>query len=375
MARRGNAEGTIYKRKDGRWEAAISTGDGRRRRFYGRTRGEAADKLRKAQHALSQGLPLAGERLTVGDYLARWLEESARPTLRPRVYDSYRQVVRGHLIPAFGRTRLVKLTPDAIQAYMNQKLASGLRPNTVRNHHAVLRRALTQAERWGLAPRNVARLVSPPRAPREEVKPLSPEQARRFLDAVRGHRLEALFQIALGLGLRQGEVLGLTWPTVDLEAGAVRVERTLQQYDGAYHLDEVKTALSRRTLGLPAPLVATLKTRRTEQLKSHRREVGWIGNDWHLVFTTESGAPLSGKEVRRAFKVALQDAELPAQRFHDLRHAAASFMLAQGVPLKVAQEVLGHSTIAITADTYSHLAPAATRDATERVGELLWAAR
>ena len=282
----------------------------------------------------------------------------------------------GHLKPAFGRTRLVKLTPDAIQMYMNRKLASGLSPNTVRNHHAVLRRALTQAERWGLVPRNVARLVTPPRAAREEVKPLTPEQARAFLDAVQGSRHEALYQVALGLGLRQGEVLGLTWDATDLESATLRVDRTLQRYDGAYHLDEVKTARSRRVIGVPRPLVALLKVRRTRQREERLRAgAGWAGNELNLVFTTVAGAPLYSANVTRAFQKAVEDAGLPRQRFHDLRHAAASFMLAEGVSLKVAQEVLGHSTIAVTADIYSHVMPAATRDATERVGELLAAGR
>ena len=262
----------------------------------------------------------------------------------------------------------------AVQAYMNAETKSGLSPYTVRNHHSVLRRALGQAERWGLVPRNVARLVSPPRIPHDEVRPLNPEQARRFLDAIEGHRLAPVFEVALSLGLRQGEILGLTWDAVDIEGAALRVDRSLQHYRGEFHLDEVKTARSRRVLGLPLPLAQALKAHRGAQLRERMRlGPAWQGNDWELVFTTEFGAPLSGKAVRRLFVETLEQAGLPRQRFHDLRHCAASFMLAQGVPLKVAQEVLGHSTIAITADTYAHLTPAATRDATERVGELLWA--
>jgi integrase len=373
VANRGRNEGTIYKRRDGRWEAAVSLGGGRRRRFYGSTRREAADKLRRAQTSLAQGMPLVGERLTLGQCLARWLEESARPTLRPRVYNSYRQIVSGHLTPALGHVQLAKLTPDAVQVYMNRKLASGLRPNTVRNHHAVLRRALTQAERWGLVPRNVARLVTPPRAPREEVRPLTPEQARIYIRAIEGNRLEALFQLALCLGMRQGELLGLSWRSLDLEQRTLRIERSLQRYDSAYHLDEVKTDRSRRVVGLPEVLVNVLRTHRSRQLAERMRAgPAWRGTDWELVFTSESGEPLDGQTVRRTFKRTLKAVGLPPQRFHDLRHAAASFMLAQGVPLRVAQEVLGHSTITVTADLYSHLAEAQTRDATERVGSLLW---
>ena len=165
--------GIDLQAEDGRWEAAISTGDGRRRRFYGRTRGEATEKLRRAQTALTQGLPLAGERQAVGQYLARWLEESARPALRARTFQGYEINVRRHLIPEIGRTRLVKLTPEAVQALLNRKVAGGLSPSTVRRIHATLRRALTQAERWGLVSRNVAKLVTTPRVMRPEVRPFN----------------------------------------------------------------------------------------------------------------------------------------------------------------------------------------------------------
>ena len=141
------------------------------------------------------------------------MEEVARPSLRPQVYASYRQIVLGHLKPALGNTRLTRLAPDAVPAYLNQKTAEGLAANTMRNHHSVLRRALWQAERWGLVPRNVGRLASPPRVPHHEIEPLTVAQARRFLAAVRSDRLEALYQVALARGLRQSEVLGLSGRT------------------------------------------------------------------------------------------------------------------------------------------------------------------
>ena len=371
--KRGSHEGSIYKRKDGRWAAAVSLPEGKRKHFYGKTRSDVAERLRLAQHAHSRGLPIGEERATVGQFLDRWLQESARATLRPRVFTSYRQIVEGHLTPSLGRTRLLRLTPNAIQAYMNRKIADGLSPYTVRNHHSILRRALRDAERWGLVPRNVARLVSPPRIPHAEVEPLTPEQARRFLTAVKGDRLEALYHAALALGLRQGEALGLSWADVDLDAGTVTVRASLQRYDGTYRRDEVKTPRSRRTIGLPEPLPGQLRMHRTRQLEE-RLQIGpgWIGNAWDLVFTSEAGEPLYGTKVTRDYQEQLLAAGLPPQRFHDLRHAAASFMLAQGVPLADAQRVLGHSTVAVTADVYGHIRVEATRAATERVSALLW---
>lgn len=378
MARRGANEGSIHHRTDGRWVAVVHLGydGGRRRRksFYGKSRAEVAKRLTAALRAHEQGLPLAPERLTVGVFLQRWLTQSAQPSLRPRTFQSYEMIVERHLLPAFGRIQLSRITPDAVQAYINRKLADGLDPYTVRNHHALLRRALNQAVRWGFVPRNVASLVTPPRAPREEVRPFSTAEARTFLDAIRGDRLAALYAVALGLGLRQGEVLGLTWSDLDLDAGTLTVRRTLQRYDRAYHLDEPKTLKSSRKLALPAPLVEALRAHRARQLEERLRAGPlWSGDGWNLVFTTEMGNPVSGAVVTHRFQAMLQKANLPRQRFHDLRHAAASFMLAQGVPLRVVMEVLGHSEIAVTANTYSHVMPELQREATERVGRLLWA--
>ena len=365
MSRRGRGEGSIYKRKDGRWAGAVSLPNGRQKTVYAGTRTAVREKLRQTQQQVAQGLPVADEQTRLADYLRRWLEDSARQRLRPRVFASYKQVVEGHLIPALGGVRLAKLTPAAIQQYMNEKLGAGLAPNTIKNHHSILRRALGQAERWGMVPRNVARLVSPPRVPRAEVTPLTPDQARVFLDSCTGDRIEALYVLALSLGLRQGEVLGLTWDDIDFESGEVRVRMQLQRYSGAYHLDEVKTDRSRRTISIPDEIVATMRSHRVRQAEERLRAGPlWEGDDWNLVFCTERGRPIYGAAH-------LAVAGLPRQRFHDLRHGAASFMIAAGVPLRVVQEVLGHSTIAVTADIYGHVLPEATRDATSRVVALL----
>ena len=377
MARRGANEGTVFRRKDGRWVATVSVGyeGGRRSRksFYGRTRAEVVAKKTTALRSLQQGEPMANDSVTVGVFLARWLDESVRPTLRPRTFDSYRSITRIHLIPALGQTRLAKLAPEAVQRYMNSKLAGGLSARSVQYHHAVLRRALGQAVRWGLVGRNVATLVSPPRVKHVEVRPLTPDQAREFLNAARSDRLEGVFSIALALGLRQGEVLGLTWDDVDLERRRLAVRHTLQRYGGTYHLDEPKTEKSRRTIGLPDQLVEIFERQRRRQLEDQLRiGPGWIGNHWELVFTTESGEPLYGGAVTRRFQALLKSSGLPRQRFQDLRHACASFMLAEMVPMRVVMEILGHSQIHVTANTYSHVMPELQRDATSRVSATLW---
>ena len=261
-----------------------------------------------------------------------------------------------------------------LQGYMRRKTEEGLSPRTIRNHLAVLRRALNQALRWGEVQRNVASLVTPPRTSDDEVQPLTPDEARILLDALKGDRLEALYCVALALGLRQGEVLGLAWEDVDLEDGTLRVRHTLQRYGGAYHLDEPKTSKSRRTMPIAPPLVEMLRSHRTRQIEEQLRAGPvWAENPWNLIFTTEAGRPLSNAVVTHRFQAILADAGLPRQRFHDMRHAAASFMLAQDVPLRTAMEILGHSDIATTANVYSHVGSSLQRDATEKVAAMLWA--
>ncbi len=376
MSKRGNSEGSVYKRQDGRWTACITLGysNGKRQRktAMAATRREAVQRLAQLHHAAEQGLALDADP-TVADYLQRWLKDSARATLRPRTFAGYASIVNGHLIPGLGRIRLRKLTPADVDVQLRRTADAGLSNRTVQYHHAVLRRALGQAERWGLVSRNVARLVTPPRVQRRDVRPLTPEQARLFLSGVENDRLAALYAVSLGLGLRQGEALALAWTDIDFESRTLTVRHTLQRYDGEYHLDDPKTDRSRRTISLPPQLVDALRRHRAQQ-NAVRLQVGqlWAGERWDLVFCNELGEPLDGVAVTRAFQRKLADLGLPAQRFHDLRHAAATFLIAQGVPLRVVMEILGHSTIATTADTYGHVMPELQRDATERTAAILF---
>ncbi len=376
MARRGKGEGSIFQRGDGRWSAmlTITSEDGRKRRrsFYGKTRAEVAKKLRDAQSKLDSNLPLPSDRETLGAFLTSWLESSGGTSLRPRTRSAYKQMIDQHLLPALGKTVLSRLTPGQVQAYINAKLASGLSPRTVQYQHAVLRRALNQAVRWGKATRNVAQLVSPPKVERHEIRPLTPEQARAFLGAIAEDRHATLYAIALGLGLRQGELLGLTWDDINFERETLTVRHTLQRYGRQYHLDPPKTTRSRRTIGLPTTLLQLLRAQRAQQVQERlRAEPAWKGDSWNLVFATETGEPRSGFSLNHKLQQVLADNGLPRQRFHDLRHAAATFMIAQGTDLRIVMEVLGHSQIATTANTYAHVRVEATRLAVESVDALL----
>ncbi len=372
--RRGHGEGTITQRKDGRWEAKIDLGyqDGKRKRkaFYGETRREVADQLKTALHTQQQGLPVAVERQIVGQFLTRWLEDSVRPTVRPKTYDSYAQLVRLYIGPALGHIQLGKLSPQDIQHLLNKLLKSGLSPRTVQYCHAILRISLGRAYKWSLVPRNVAQLVDPPRSRHYEMRSLSPEEARTFLNTVRGDRLEALYSVAIALGLRQGEALGLRWEDVDLDKSTLKVRYALQRIDGKPQLVEPKTARSRRTIVMPQVTVTALRAHRVRQLEE-RLACGTHWADSGLVFTSTIGTPLEPRNAFRLFQEALQRAGLPHIRFHDLRHTCASLLLAQGVHPRVVMETLGHSQISLTMDTYSHVIPALQRDAADRMNALL----
>ena len=378
MTRRGSGEGTIRQRKDGRWEARVLVTDpaGRRvrRSLLARTRAAVAAKLVEAQRAEAIGLPAVTSTSTVGEYLASWLG-AVELRVRPRTYESYELIVRVHLVPGLGALRLARLSPPQVQAFLNAKTAAGCSPRTVAYLRAVLRQALGQAERWGLVSRNVAKLVDPPRVPRREVHPFDPEEAAAFIAAIRGDRLEALYVTALGTGLRQGELLGLAWRDLDLDAGTLRVRQALQRNRSGLVLVEPKSASSHRTVALPAIVVDGLRRHRVRQLEERLAAGGrWPDDPRDLVFLSTTGTPLEGVNVTRRFQALLAEAELPRQRFHDLRHACATLLLAQGVAPRVVMETLGHSQISLTMNTYSHVVPSMARHAADRMDAALTAA-
>jgi integrase len=372
--RRGHGEGNVYRRADGRWAARVSVGyrNGKRSRrwVYGKTRGEVANKLRDTIQSHQQGSLVEPGRVTVGQFLTRWLEDCARPKLRPRTLVSYTQMIRLHIAPGLGPIPIQRLTPQQIQSWLNDRRKAGLSPRTCQYARAILRSALEQGLRWGVVSRNVSTLVESPRVPRHEIRPLQPDQARALLEAVRAHRLGALFTVALALGLRQGEALGLQWDAVDFQAGALAVRRALQRVGKQWQLVEPKSERSRRVIALPRVAVVALRAHRVRQ----KRERLLAGGDWKeagFVFTTRMGTPLDPINLTKTFKRLLRAAGLPSIRFHDLRHTAATFLLAQGVDARTIMETLGHSQISLTLNTYSHVLPSLQQDAARRMNSLL----
>jgi integrase len=360
--RRAPGEGSLTKRKDGIWAGMIDLGwqDGKRKRkfVYARTRAEAARKMADAQRDLREGRLIADERTTVEHYLRAWLE-MIEPTIAPSTHKRYGQLLRLHAYPNIGKLRLTKLEPTHLARLYARRIKAGLSPTTVLQLHRVLHHALKDAHRQGLAPRNVADLVTPPAKDEYEFITLSPEQTRRFLKAVKGGRLEALYVVALTTGMREGELLGLRWADLDLDQGALYLTRRL------------KRRTSRRQVLLVAVAVEALKLHRDRQ-GEERRRAGDRWEDSDLVFPNTVGRPINPSNfLRREFYPLLEDAGLPRMRFHDLRHSAATLLLKMGVHPKIVSELLGHTQIGITLDLYSHVTATMQRDAIEAFDELL----
>lgn len=374
-SKRGAGEGSIFRRKeDGLWVGSVDLGrrDGQRRRraVYGRTRREVQDKVATLLRAHQLGTVPSTGTGTVAQFLTTWLENSARPRLRPSTYRSYSDLITLHLIPGIGHVRLDRLAPTQVQAMLNAKVAGGLSPRRVEFMRAVLRTALNQAIKWEMLTRNAAALADSPRVTRRPVQVLSPEEAQRLLEAARGDRFEALYAVALSLGLRQGETLGLRWQDVDMKDQRLTVVYALQRVDGKLRLVEPKTARSRRSIKLPQVIAELLVEHRKRQVEDRLLAGGrWQQSD--LVFTTTIGTPLDGAMVTHRFPQLLASAGLPRIRFHDLRHSCASLLLAQGVSPRVVMETLGHSQISLTMNTYTHVMPAAQAEAANAMDRIL----
>lgn len=374
--RRAHGEGSIYRREDGRWVAMLNIGviAGRRRRraFYGATQAEVLLKLNAATHSMRRGVPVPLERQTFGAFVEKWLE-AVGPSLREPTVRRYSSLL-AHAVRTLGRISLARLTPADLQRLYDDRRKAGAAPRTILHVHRVIHRALRDAERWGDVARNVSGLVDPPRASRAQFRTLTADEARQLMRTVEGDRLEAVVVVALTTGMRMGEILGLTWRALDLDAGAVRVQASLQQTTGGLVLVEPKTARSRRQIEIESRVVAALRRHRAVQLQE-RLGAGPVWSERDFVFTTPIGGPIDGRELLRAwFRPLLARAGLPPIRFHDLRHSYASIALARGLHPKVVQEAMGHSTIAVTMDLYSHVVPSLQRDAAREMGAALFGA-
>jgi integrase len=381
---RSSGEGTV--RKDelrNRWEGRLTisydpvTGQQKRQKFTGRTRADVVRKMDEARRALANGQTTKVEKRTVQQYLDDWLANTLPGTVTTGTEGNYRNVVRLYIVPAIGAKKLATLTPGDVTKMLRDMDAAGKSTNTQRLARSVLRRALRRAEQDGLLTRNVAALADGVRVGAPEGRTLTVGQARKLLKAVKDDRLEAAYVVALTLGLRRGELLGLTWADLDLDAEkpTLTVLRSLKRTPGrGLEVSETKTKGSRRRIHLPAPTVAALRRHR-KRTAAERLVLGpsWpelpLGHD--LVFRSPVGTAVDPDNFRNATYALTKKVLGEKWSPHELRHSAASLLIAQGVDLKVVSEVLGHSSIRITADVYGHLLDDAGIVAADAMTELL----
>ncbi|WP_314175696.1 tyrosine-type recombinase/integrase [Streptomyces winkii] len=377
-----NGAGTITHRQDGRYQgrAYVETASGIRKRVsvYGRTWEEAHRNLIDLQSQEQRGVPLPDTDSTLGEYLAYWLAEEIAPHRRPKTYQGYESVVRVHLVPGLGNKRIRELRAQEVRVWLNrvreecqcckhgwdanrlpprccdagQCCEHKLSARMVQSIHAVLRNALEHAVREELITRNVAKLVKSPAPSYRTGKGLSPVQAKLVLKELRDHRLYALYVLALLLGMRRGELLGLRWSAVDLEKGTLTVVTNLQRVSGELRLVLPKTRSSERTIPLPALAVVALREHQERQAQERvTAGSGWKENG--LVFPSRLGTPFEPDNLRRSWDPVRKRLGLDL-RFHDLRHTCITLLLDLGTPVHIVQQIAGHSDHGVTMQVYAH---------------------
>jgi integrase len=343
--RRVKGEGSVYRRKDGRVVGEYEDANGRKRYITSKTKTKAEMKaaLRKLLADRDAGVAYDSEGLTVERYMDKWLD-SQRNRIRPSSFKPYEAIVRLHIKPTLGKTKLDKLTALQLETLYRQKLKDSLSARRVRYIHVTIRKALKDAVRLQILSRNVADSATPPRPVKREIKPLSKEQMRLLLDTARGDKLECLYVLAITTGMRQGELLGLQWRDVNLDNGTLRVSRSV--YDGV--ISPPKTSAGNRTIKLSKLAVAALKRHRVELAK--RRISEWV-------FPNAKGASIGHQNLHnRSWKPLLKKAGLPhSTRFHDLRHSCITLLLSKGIPVHVVSNMAGHGDPAITLAIYAHV--------------------
>lgn len=367
--KRGAGEGTFRKREDGRWEARFrytdaATGEERRGSTYGKTRAEAAAKMKEKVERAEGGAPVADSRATFAAYLETWIAGALAVSDRKESTKVlYAGLGRKHLGASdFGKITLDKLRPVDVEKLILSMREKDLSASTIRQTYTILRAALDTAVRDHLVARNVAAIIKRPGVRREEARALSAAEFARLRDALAKTRLQGLVTLMALTGLRRGEALALTWSDIDEANGIAHVRRTLSRIKGELVTTTPKTDKSRRAVPLSADALAVLRSQRT----LHREDAARLGSDRverGLVFATELGGHIDPRNALRAVLVGAKRAELPGVGLHTLRHTAASLMLQAGVPLKVVSEILGHSSISVTGDIYGHVAPEVAQDA------------
>jgi integrase len=396
-SRNPNQASSVYQGSDGYWHGRVTVGlkdngSPDRRHVMGTSKATVVKKVRALEKLRDEGrVPRVGEKWTVGRWLEHWLEHIARPSLRRSSYDAYRNAVRVHLVPALGKHRLDRLEPEHLERLYRSMVEKGASPGNAHQVHRTVRTALGEAQRRGHVVRNVAQLAKAPRVQTEPVEPYTVVEVQAILEAARKRRNSARWAVALALGLRQGEALGLRWKDVDLDTHTLRVRssRPRPKYEHGCgdvcgkkaglcparkqvneEVGETKSAAGKRVIGLPDELVAMLKLHREEQDRE-RRAAGqlWQEGDW--VFASPVGKGLNPNSDYHAWKALLKAAKVRDGRLHDARHTAATVLLVLGVPERTVMSIMGWSSTSMAA-RYQHVTDPIRRDVAKRVGGLLW---
>ncbi|MER6958433.1 site-specific integrase [Streptomyces sp. NPDC000618] len=370
--RNPNGAGTITKRKDGRFQCAVYVlqPDGTRaRKFaYGKTWSECDTKRRELLTKVDQGVPVPTRSAKLSDWLPYWLDNIVKPRRKLSTYDKYEAHVRLYLVPMLGSKRLESLSVADVRRFLTQ-LENRTTAATAKESHRVLRTALSAACREELIARNVAGLVEPPRASSRELSPWTLDETLDFLAASRKDPLYAAFVLAIAMGLRRGELVGLRWTDVDLDKRVLYVRQQTQRRRGVLYDDDTKNRRN-RALPLPAMCIAPLRWHRMRQVAAKQR-AGESWDDGGYVFATRNGRPIEPRNMYRSFTRVAESAGLRVIRLHDARHGCATLLTAAGVAPRVVMEILGHSQISITMDVYTHVVQDTQREAISHMDRLL----
>jgi integrase len=373
-------KGHLRRRGKNSWSIVLDLGrdaSGKRRQKWhavGGTKKVAERELARLVNALHTGAYIEPTRITVAEYLERWLEDYARSNVSAKTFERYAEIVRLHLTPDIGFHKLVKLQPLHIQSHYSKALqegrkdrrSGGLSKRTVLHHHRVLREALQQAVRWQLLPRNPADAVAPPRAPRIEMRALDEEHVAQLLTLAKGTSLYVPILLAVAAGLRRGEILAVRWNDIDLDRGTLAVRQSLEQTKAGLQFKQPKTQKGRRVVTLPSLVLDALRHHKAEQAKV-RLKLGTGYQDNGLVCSAADGRPMNPNSFSHHCVYFLRQSGLAGLRFHDLRHSHATLLLRQGVHPKVVSERLGHSGVGITLDIYSHVLPDMQEEAARKL--------
>ena len=367
--KRGNSEGSIYKRPNGTWSVQ-ATLQGRRLSRTFKTQRECQEWLKKTRGQIDDGMTLASTKVSLEEFLNEWLT-STKTSKALRTWQHYEQLIRTYLIPNLGEIKVRDLRPDHIQAFYNRLFDSQVGVHTIRKIHITLHSSLNQAVTTGMLGSNPASFVKPPKEPATEMAILNESQVSQLLVAAHGHRWEALFHLAVISGMRQMELLGLKWSDLDWIRQTLKIERQLARPDGdGIKFYAPKTRYGKRSITLGMKTIEILR-KHYEHQQVERLSAGDVWQEYGLIFTTSKGTPIHSRNLLRAFKKLLQDAGLTPIRFHDLRHTAASLLLNQGIPVITVSRRLGHAKASITLDVYGHLIPSMQNEVADMIDDLV----